>query len=189
MAIREHARRGTTEGSAPRFRHLVSILALLGAMLIASMDLRAQQIADANGTEESGGWTVDQWYFFTSLYTKHWDDDPEHVNHQKMLGGEAQMENRCVFGLALCDNSFGQASQYLYGGYTWDLFGSELFHFKLTGGLLHGYEGRYQDKIPLNDLGIAPAVLPTFGFQYRSFIAELNIAGTAAFTVTAGFAF
>src|SRR6056297_1244385 len=138
MAIPEQARRTTSENSARRFRNLVSTFALLGALLIASTDSRAQQTTDANDTEETGGWNIEHWYFFTSLYTKHWDDDPEHVNNQKMLGGEAQMENRWVFGLALFDNSFGQATQYLYGGYTWDLFGSELFHFKLTGGLLHG---------------------------------------------------
>jgi len=150
---------------------------------------QASDDADFSVQADSGNWQIDQWYFFTSLYTKHWDDDPEHVNHQKLLGLEAHMDNQWLFGLALFDNSFGQASQYLYAGYSWDLFGSELFHFKLTGGLLHGYEGRYQDKIPLNDLGIAPAILPTIGFQYKSFVTELNIAGTAAFTVTAGFAF
>ena len=53
----------------------------------------------------------------------------------------------------------------------------ELWYFKLTGGLLHGYKEPYDDKIPLNDLGVAPAILPTLGFQYKFFVAEANLAG------------
>jgi hypothetical protein len=189
MAIDQYARHSTAGHSTRRPWDPIRTFALLGMLLLISAASGAANKADGNDRERTSAWKVDQWYIFTSLYTKHWDDDPEHVNHQKLLGVEAQMDNRWLFGLALFDNSFGQASQYLYGGYSWDLLGSELFHFKLTGGLLHGYEGRYQDKIPLNDLGIAPAILPTIGLQYKSFIAELNIAGTAAFTITAGFAF
>jgi len=101
------------------------------------------------GTDQPSGWEVDEWYVFTSVYTKHWDSDPAHVNHQKMIAGEARMKNHWVFGLGIFDNSFGQKSEYLYAGYKWDLFGSKLFYFKLTGGLLHGYKGEYKDKIPL----------------------------------------
>jgi len=71
----------------------------------------------------------------------------------------------------------------------WDLLHSPYWYFKLTGGLLYGYKEPYEDKIPFNGLGIAPAIIPTFGFQYKFFVAELNIAGTAAINVTAGIAF
>ena len=135
------------------------------------------------------GWTIEDWYLFTSVYTKHWDPDPDHVNNQKMLGVEMQMENNWVFGFAHFDNSFGQPSQYLYAGKMWSLFGHKHFYWKLTGGLLHGYKEPYEDKIPLNDLGIAPAILPTIGFRYKWFVTEVNFAGTAAVTVTAGVAF
>jgi len=167
-----------------------AVLALCLGLLFGGPCL-AQSINPEESTtvDETSGWTVEQWYIFTSVYTKHWDDDPDHVNNQKMIAGEAQMRNNWVFGLGFFDNSFGQNSQYLYAGYKWDLFGSKLFYFKLTGGLLHGYKEPYEDKIPLNGLGVAPAILPVLGFQYKYFVTELNVAGTAAITITAGIAF
>jgi hypothetical protein len=190
-----HMPTSTTKTTCPRGRNTgpektpFIALGLLFCLLLFPLSGLAQSSDGEASAEESSGWKVEQWYFFTSVYTKHWDDDPDHVNNQKMLGGEAQMKNNWLFGLAMFDNSFGQFSQYLYAGYKWDLFGSELFYFKLTGGLLHGYKEPYEDKIPLNDLGVAPAILPTFGFQYKFFVTELNIAGTAAVTITAGIAF
>ncbi|MCP4047628.1 MAG: hypothetical protein GY732_16775, partial [Gammaproteobacteria bacterium] len=59
----------------------------------------------------------------------------------------------------------------------------------LSGGLLHGYKEPYEDKIPLNDLGIAPAIVPAFGFRYKRVFTQIQILGTAAVTVTAGFSF
>jgi len=166
---------------------LVIVLLIIVAFPVGNC--MAQDDAPPADAEQGSGWEVEQWYIFTSLYTKHWDDDPEHVNHQKLLGGEALMKNNWVFGLALFDNSFGQNTQYLYAGYRWNLFHSKLFYFKLTGGLLHGYKEPYEDKIPLNGLGVAPAILPILGFQYKWFATELSIAGTAAITITAGIAF
>jgi len=54
---------------------------------------------------------------------------------------------------------------------------------------LHGYKEPYDDKIPLNQLGVAPAIVPTLGFQYKFFVAEANLGGLAALTITAGIAF
>jgi len=168
---------------------LIALALCLGLLLSGTCLAQSTDTGDATATDEAGGWDVEQWYIFTSVYTKHWDEDPDHVNHQKMIAGEAQMKNNWVFGLGIFDNSFGQKSQYLYAGYKWDLFGSRLFYFKLTGGLLHGYKEPYEDKIPLNGLGVAPAILPILGFQYKYFVTELNVAGTAAITITAGIAF
>lgn len=165
------------------------ICGFLAGMMMFTSALSAQDGDAGEEPMQNDGWKVEQWYIFTSLYTKHFDPDPDHVNNQKLLGAEAQMKNNWLFGLAFFDNSFGQDSQYLYAGYKWDLFGSRLWYFKLTGGLLHGYKEPYEDKIPLNGLGVAPAILPTLGFQYKFFVAEVNLAGTAALTVTAGIAF
>jgi len=168
---------------------LIALALCLGFVFGGTCLAQSADPGNPADTVQTSDWEVEQWYFFTSVYTKHWDDDPDHVNNQNLIGGEAQMKNNWLFGLAFFDNSFGQNSQYLYAGYKWDLFGSELFYFKLTGGLLHGYKEPYEDKIPLNGLGVAPAILPTLGFQYKFFVTELNVAGTAAITITAGIAF
>lgn len=144
---------------------------------------------DPSAGAENNNWKIKAWTIQTSLYTKHWDPDPDHVNNQKLIGVEAIFRNDWMAGLALFDNSFGQPSQYLYIGKNWPIAGSQYWYAKLTGGLLHGYKDEYEDKIPFNNLGIAPAILPALGFRYRKVVAELQIAGLAAITVTAGVRF
>jgi hypothetical protein len=132
---------------------------------------------------------IAEWRFQTSLYTIHWDSDPEHVDYSKLINFEFETTTRWIYGFAYFDNSFGQPSQYLYAGYSWPLFGKDWTYFKLTGGLLHGYKEPYDEKIPMNQLGVAPAIVPTFGFRYKRVFTEFQILGTAALTITAGFSF
>ncbi len=159
-------------------RHPASALkyiTLAGLLLIAAGNASALEIIE--------------WRFQTSLYTKHWSPDPAHVNNSKLLNLEFETSSRWLYGFAYFDNSFGQPSQYLYAGYSWPLFSTNWAYFKLTGGLLHGYKEPYDEKIPLNDLGIAPAIVPTFGLKYKRVLTELQILGNSAITVTAGFNF
>lgn len=132
---------------------------------------------------------IKEWRFQTSLYTKHWSPDPEHNNYARLLNLEFETTNKWIYGFAMFDNSFGQPSEYLYAGYSWKLLNKDWAYFKLTGGLLHGYKDEYEDKIPLNGLGVAPAIIPTFGVKYKRVFGEIQILGAAALTVTAGFSF
>ena len=154
---------------------LLKYITLAGLLLIAAGNASALEIIE--------------WRFQTSLYTKHWSPDPAHVNNSKLLNLEFETSSRWLYGFAYFDNSFGQPSQYLYAGYSWPLFSTNWAYFKLTGGLLHGYKEPYDEKIPLNDLGIAPAIIPTFGLKYKRVLTELQILGNSAITVTAGFNF
>ncbi len=128
-------------------------------------------------------------FAYASLYTTHYDPKPEHVNHQNMLGFELETKGKQVYGLAIFDNSFGQNSEYLYTGKKWHNFRSERMYFKLTGGLLHGYKEPYENKIPLNDLGIAPALVLTLGYQHKGLVIEFSQLGLSAGIITVGFAF
>lgn len=159
----------------PSAAKLLGLLVTIGLLLTAAGNASALDIKE--------------WRVATSLYTKHWDPDPEHVNNSNLLGIEFETTNRWIYGFAYFDNSFGQPSQYLFAGYSWPLFSRDWAYFKLTGGLLHGYKEPYEDKIPLNELGIAPAIVPAFGLRYKRVYTELQILGTAAITVTAGFSF
>jgi hypothetical protein len=165
------------------------ILGLAVIMALLATPCFAQEQADGATSDQESEWNIDRWYVFTSVYTKHFDSDPDHVNNQKLIGLEMQMTNNWLFGFATFDNSFGQQSEYLYAGYKWSLFQSQHWYFKVTGGLLHGYKEPYEDKIPLNGLGVAPAILPTLGFRYKFFVAEVSLAGIAAAHVTAGISF
>ena len=132
---------------------------------------------------------IEEWRAQTSLYTKHWSPNDEHVNNSQLLGVEFVTTGKWVGGFAYFQNSFGQPSQYLYAGYSWNLFKKDWLYFKLTGGLLHGYKDEYKDKIPYNNMGVAPALVPSFGVKYKRVFAELQILGGAAITVTAGVSF
>jgi hypothetical protein len=167
---------------------LHSLAALIAALVITcSLPAQAEEAGPVETVDNP--WSIDGWSIQTSIYTKHFDPEPDHVNDQNLIGVEAHFRNQWLGGLAVFDNSFGQPSQFLYMGRSWRLFGSEYWHFKLMGGLLHGYKEPYEDKIPLNQLGVAPAIVPALGFRYKWFIAEANLGGLAVVTVTAGVRF
>ena len=134
-------------------------------------------------------WDVDEWSVAISFYTKHFDPEPDHVNDQNLLAVEAGFHNNWLAGIAVFDNSFGQDSQFLYAGYSWPIMRSDYWYVKLMGGLLHGYKEPYEDKIPLNGLGVAPAIVPALGFKYRRVFAEANLGGLAVITLVGGFRF
>jgi len=154
---------------------LLRYITLAGLLLVAAGNASAMEIVE--------------WRFQTSLYTKHWDPDPDHVNNQKLLNIEFETSKKWIYGFAWFDNSFGQPSQYLYAGYSWPLFKTDWAYVKVTGGFLHGYKYPYENKIPLNGLGVAPAIVPSFGAKYKRVFTEIQILGTAAITWTAGFNF
>jgi hypothetical protein len=163
-------------------------LSLLAAILLFSSPVAIA--ADSEPAEKSEApWKPQEWNAQFSVYTKHFDPDPDHVNDQNLIGIETKFNNGYLAGFALFDNSFGQNSQFIYMGYSWPIMGSEHWNVKLLGGLLHGYEEPYEDKIPLNGLGIAPAIVPALEFRYRHFVAQANLGGLAVVTVNVGFWF
>jgi|GEM_PF-214909 len=154
---------------------LLKLLALATLLLIAAGNANAMDIAE--------------WRFQTSIYTYHWSSDPDHVSNSQLLDLEFETTTKWIYGFAYFQNSFGQPSQYLYAGYSWPLFKTDWAYVKLTGGVLHGYKDPYEDKIPLNGLGVAPAIVPSLGIKYKRVFTELQILGTAALTWTVGFNF
>lgn len=149
----------------------------------------ATDSSSASATIQPDPWEVKAWRVQTSILTHHWSYNPEHNDTQKLINIEAVFENNWLAGVARFDNSFGQPSGFLYMGHEWPLFHSKYFYWKLVGGLLYGYKDEYKDKIPLNGNELAPAILPIVGARYKWFFTELDIAGGAAFTWTAGVQF
>ena len=128
------------------------------------------------------------WYLQTSVLTHHFSPDPDHNNRQNLIGVERQYPDNWLWGGATFLNSFSQRSVYAYGGrqFNWQ---ETPFYAKLTGGLVVGYRGEYQDKIPLNHFGAAPAILPSVGANWKSVGVELIVFGTAGTMMTAGYRF
>lgn len=132
-------------------------------------------------------WRTDRFYLETSIYTHHFQYDPAHNDDQNLLLGEWNVTEKWLVGVAFLDNSFGQPTQYVYGGYRFrPLENVQPFYLKLSAGIIHGYEGEYQHKIPLNDSGYAPVVIPTIGYCFNRFCSELVVFGLAGVMVTVG---
>jgi hypothetical protein len=137
-------------------------------------------------------WRSDRFYVQTSLATVHFSPNPDHVNQQDLLNVDYRFDShwgggQWLAGAAIFKNSFGQPSQYVYGGWLVRPFESaQPLYFKITAGLLHGYKAPYDNKIPFNDSGVAPAILPSAGYCYNRFCSELVLFGTAGAMLTLG---
>jgi len=145
--------------------------------------------AEAGQVEEQAAVNITAWVIQTSIYTRHFDPEPDHNNDQNMLSVEAVLSNDWLVGATVFDNSFDQPSQLVFAGKRWTIGGSEDWYLKLIGGLLHGYKEPYENKIPMNGLGVAPVLIPTLGFRYRSLVAEANLGGLAVVVFTVGVRF
>lgn len=132
--------------------------------------------------------TDTRWLLQTSVFTTHYNPKPEHNNHQRLIGLEYTQSNDWILGGASFDNSFNQRSTYLYTGRQFDLGRGPLFA-KVTGGVMHGYRGEYDDKIPLNRFGVAPAIIPSLGIEGQVLSSELVFLGAAAAMVSVGIQF
>ncbi len=137
-------------------------------------------------------WRTDRFYLQTSLYTVHFHPDDEHDNTQKLAYFEWRLPQRWLGGQVLVgasyfDNSFSQSSEFVFGGLLWRPFDSvQEAYVKLAAGVVHGYKGEYQDKIPFNSSGYAPAIIPAVGYCYHRVCSELVLFGGAGLMLTLG---
>ena len=123
----------------------------------------------------------------------HFNSDPEHADFSWLVGLEWQSASRWLVGASYFNNSFDQKCEYIYFGKSWPLdfvSDNEIFknlYVKLTGDLLLGYKEPYEDKIPFNDNGVAPGLVPSLGYQHGDFNVQLNLLGGAGLMFTFGY--
>ena len=139
---------------------------------------------------EGGAQPTKKWDLTISPFTYHWTHNPEHKN-VVLVGIDSHLKGDRFCGLALFTNSFGQGSAYGYVGQQWNgIFGNPNLFTKVSAGLIYGYRGQYKNKIPFNNLGIAPAIIPSIGYAFSpkdsAQIFLLGIAGLN-FTYTRSF--
>jgi hypothetical protein len=128
--------------------------------------------------------------FQTSLATAHFHPTPSQNNHQGLLNLEWNYKDNFLVGAAAFENTFYQSTQVIYWGAKFHPIDSVPdMYFKLVGGLIHGYRGAYADKIPFNDYGTAPVILPAVGYCYKQLCSELIVFGVAGAMLTAGVRF
>lgn len=122
-----------------------------------------------------------------SPYTHHWSNNPEH-KHVVLLALDEQLPGGRLCGISLFSNSFGQPSTYVYGGQQFNqLFGQDRVFLKVTAGIMYGYVGQYQHKVPLNYRGFSPAVIPSLGYKLTEHDSvQVKLLGTAALMLSWG---
>ena len=125
------------------------------------------------------------WYIQGSVWTTHFDPQPDHNNNQDLIGLERHRDDSYLWGAATFRHSFGERSWYGYTGKRFEFAGTP-FNAKLTAGLLYGYRGEYRDKIPFNRFGVAPAVIPSVGASYQRVGVDVVLLGAAAAMVNVG---
>lgn len=116
-----------------------------------------------------------------SPYTHHWRYNPEH-KHVVLVALHEHLPGGHLCGLSLFSNSFGQPSAYVYAGRQFEgLLWMPRLSLKVTAGVLYGYVGRYQDKVPFNHNGFSPAIIPALGYSLnRRDSVQMELLGTAA---------
>lgn len=139
--------------------------------------------------------TKDKSFFFlqTSSMTYHWNQNPDRNNDQGLLGLEYHSSSKKrLYGVAHFQNSYFQPTWYLYTGRSYDF--KEISNFKLYGKVTYGIISGYDDEngkysAYMNRLGTFPAVLPSFGMEYKDYALEVSLFGIAGYIVNFGVKF
>lgn len=120
------------------------------------------------------------WRVAASPFSHHFRKSAEHRDVWA-VGGEWQRSDDWLAGASYFSNSFGQPSAYLYVGKRWPkLFGQEQLFAQASAGLLYGYRGPYEDKVPLNNNGFSPGALVGLGWQFnKNFSVTAHMLGDA----------
>ena len=118
--------------------------------------------------------------FTFSPYTHHWHSSPEH-RHVVLVALDEQLPGGRLCGISLFSNSFGQPTTYVYAGQQFNqLFGQPNLFLKVTAGVLYGYVGQYQHKVPYNYHGFSPGIIPSLGYKFTEHDSvQVKLLGTA----------
>ncbi|RUO26092.1 sn-glycerol-3-phosphate transporter [Aliidiomarina minuta] len=143
----------------------------------------------------------------TSVWTTHFNPQPEHNNHQELIGIERFGDNFAtqpildrttllknatpLIGISFFQNSYSQSTVYAYAGFRQPLSANQRTHIyaKITAGFIHGYRHEFQHKVPFNHFGISPAAVPSVGLQHQRFNAEIILFGASGTMINVGYSF
>lgn len=140
-------------------------LALLPSLAAASDDGAA---VDSGHVAAVGAPDPDRpkWRMAVSPFTAHWRPSEEHRKVWAVALERQRPDGRFTGG-SFFSNSFGQESLYAYVGERYTGFWGEPQLFaQWSAGVIWGYRGKYEDKLPLNTKGFAPGALVSLGWNF-----------------------
>ena len=140
--------------------------ASLAAALLSASPAQAYDWGDGFDLSSKPG---DHLNLIASPYTAHFHPSDEH-EHVWLVGLERERANGAIAGAAFFSNSFGQESGYIFpwGEIYRNVLDQPQLYVKWTAGLLYGYTGKYEHKVPLNHGGFSPAIVPALGWEFSS---------------------
>ena len=98
-----------------------------------------------------------------------------------LIGLEREHPDGKIDGIAFFNNSFGQPSFYVFpwGGSTKASSISRRCRSSGPSGLIYGYVGEYQNRVPLNYKGFSPGVNVALAWQFTPvWSAQVTLAGS-----------
>lgn len=162
----------------------MNIRIFAGIVMLAFLGLSAAYGQESSEPKQDISHTV---YLQGGAYI-HFNDSDAHTDAPWFASAEIQRSDQWLYGLALFNNSFDQFSQYLYGGYKFKFKNRfENFHAKITVGIIHGYKDEYQDKIPFNNSGFAPAIVPGLGWKKDKLGFDVILLGNSGLLFSVGY--
>jgi len=150
-------------------------------LIVLSACLACIGTARAEGEAPEVPPDASHWRLLISPFTHHFRYSAEH-RPVWALGVERQHDNGWLGGASFFKNSFGQPSGYAYFGRRYDgRVLPEPLYLQWSAGIMYGYKGKYQTKVPLNFGGYSPGLLVSAGWQVdRHLSLQLNLLGDAA---------
>ncbi len=146
------------------------------AGILATTPVQAYDWGDGFDLSSKAG---DRLNLMVAPYSAHFHPSDEH-EHVWLVGLERERANGSIAGAAFFSNSFGQESGYFFpwGEIYRNVLDTPQLYVKWTAGMLYGYTGRYEHKVPLNYNGFSPAIVPALGWEFsgRQQI-QLNLLG------------
>ena len=171
--------------------HILKTIGLVLAMLFCSLSAQAQSgnrycpdilsVAGAPEPTHRGEFTL------SPAATYHFSQNPEH-KPVMLVAVDEQLPGGRFCGVSFFSNSFGQPSTYVYVGQQFNgLFDNPKLFVKVSGGIIYGYVGKYQHKVPLNSHGFSPGVIPSIGYNFTQHdSAQVQLLGTAGLMFSYG---
>jgi hypothetical protein len=128
--------------------------------------------------------------FSFSPYTHHWNRSPEH-RHVVLVALDQTLPGNRLCGVSFFSNSFGQPSVYVYAGQQFNgVLGVPRLFVKLTAGIMYGYVSPYENKVPLNQNGFSPAIIPSLGYKLSQHDSvQVKLLGSAGLMLSYGRSF
>lgn len=152
----------------------------LKAVVLATAALVAAGTAWAD--DASDDISPGHWRLVASPFTQHFRYSAEHRSVYA-LGLERAQPDGLLVGATYFRNSFGQHSAYAYFGQRREkVWGLAPLFLQWSAGILYGYRGKYENKVPLNVHGFAPGALFSAGWQFsQQGSAVVHLLGDAGF--------